>query len=93
MDSVQNLLEVQERLYTMRDEMSRRRQRLGLHGEESAVLDRQMLSADQQLARIEAGLYPVCSACGERIEITRLQQDALAQLCETCARRAPPGTG
>jgi RNA polymerase-binding transcription factor DksA len=91
MDSVQSLLEVQERLYTLRDEMAQRRQHMSLHGSDSAILDRHMLNADQQLARIEAGLYPVCTACGERVEIARLQQDALAQLCAACAQRAPSG--
>ena len=42
--------------------------------------------ADADLLRIEAGLYPVCQQCGDRIEVDRLRADALATRCECCSR-------
>jgi RNA polymerase-binding transcription factor DksA len=88
MDLHRELTAVKDRLHVLRDEMSRTRQQLGLYSPAATELDTRMEDADRSIARIEAGLYPSCRSCGERIEIEILQHDPLAAHCATCARHA-----
>ena len=39
---------------------------------------------DHALQRVEAGLYPVCERCGERIEMERLRAMPHATVCTRC---------
>jgi len=86
MGQVSEMVEVQERLYFLRDELARRPapQRAG----KKAVAP-QITLAERRLQQLEAGLYPTCEVCGERIEIYRLHEDALTPTCQTCARTQP----
>jgi RNA polymerase-binding transcription factor DksA len=40
---------------------------------------------DHALARIDAGLYPLCETCGARIEMDRLRVTPQATQCRICA--------
>ncbi len=39
---------------------------------------------DHALSRVDAGLYPLCERCGERIEMQRLQAMPFATVCARC---------
>lgn len=54
---------------------------------ESAALDEIALTR-QALARLDAGTYGVCTACGEPISAARLKALPVASLCIACARGA-----
>ncbi|HZP13978.1 MAG TPA: TraR/DksA family transcriptional regulator [Nevskiaceae bacterium] len=41
---------------------------------------------DHALSRVEAGLYPLCERCGERIEMQRLQAMPFATVCTRCVK-------
>lgn len=91
MNPVQQLVDIQERLYTMRDEIMRAQRTTATDSKPDAAKREQQTrqqAAEHRLAQIEAGLYPVCEDCGERIEVERLQQDALAARCARCAAHA-----
>lgn len=80
MNPVQEMIEIQERLYTLRDELARAATRPQAGDEQH---QRHAAAADR-LASIESGLYPVCVSCGQRIEIEVLQNDAMADHCASC---------
>lgn len=43
---------------------------------------------EQVLLGMEEGLYPVCDACGARIEMDRLLKDPAEKQCWACAANA-----
>lgn len=86
MGQVSEMIEVQERLYTLRDELARRPARRPA-GKKTAKA--QPTLADRRLQQIESGLHPSCEVCGARIEIHRLLADALTPTCQACARKQP----
>ena len=43
---------------------------------------------EQVLLGMEEGLYPVCDACGARIEMDRLLKDPAEKQCWSCAANA-----
>jgi RNA polymerase-binding transcription factor DksA len=83
MNNIQELVDIQERLYVRRDELARKPmphlQALHPHGKEVA-------DVESALKQLESGLHPVCGSCGERIEVDRLRVEPFALLCETCVR-------
>lgn len=86
MSQVSEMVEVQERLYTLRDEMARRP---AAGKKKTQAAQPQGKLADRRLQQIEAGLYPTCEVCGERIEMDRLREDPIVPTCYACARRHP----
>lgn len=80
MNPVQELIENQERSYVRSDELAGKMPTPPVRPPSTAA-------ADDPLHSIEAGLYPVCQRCGERIEIDRLQENAQATDCGRCAAR------
>jgi len=57
-------------------------------------LDRTLQQIDAALARLHAGRYGTCAACGEPIPITRLQALPFATQCVACqAKRETRGGG
>lgn len=43
---------------------------------------------DHALERVQAGLYPQCEVCGDRIEFERLSAMPFATVCASCAKKA-----
>lgn len=54
--------------------------------ERTTVADLQQM--DHALQRVEAGLYPICETCGDRIEMDRLRAMPHATVCAGCLREA-----
>ena len=52
-----------------------------------AEAQHELVAAQQALARLEAGHYGQCSACGEPIEAARLAALPAAALCLGCASK------
>ena len=46
----------------------------------------ELADSDHALARIAAGTYGVCTNCGKRITVARLDARPTAELCIDCAR-------
>ena len=53
--------------------------------------ERRLHEVDAALARVEAGTYGVCRACGGPIADARLEAIPWAALCIDCQRAAGPG--
>ena len=85
MNPVQELIEVQERLYVRRDELARAP---APAAKKQRPDPRELAHVERALGQIEAGLYPACEVCGERIEIDRLRAEPFTLLCQSCARAA-----
>ena len=45
----------------------------------------ELLNIDATLKRIEEGSFGICSACGEKIQIKRLEFDPTIKVCIDCA--------
>lgn len=91
MNEVQQMVEMQERLYTLRDELARVKPvaKPGVKPDAARREQEQRQTlADRRLRQIESGLYPTCEDCGLRIEIDRLREDAMATQCAHCAAHA-----
>jgi phosphoserine phosphatase RsbU/P len=61
-----------------------RRERLAVlvaRGDPAPQLEALLRDVDEAVARVTAGTYGVCEACGEAIEPDRLQADPLLRLC------------
>ncbi|WP_309660918.1 TraR/DksA family transcriptional regulator [Sphingomonas sp.] len=69
-----------ERAVEMEDDAS-------LEGQ-ATLLEREIASVKQALARIEDGGYGECVRCGEEIVVARLEARPEAALCINCAREA-----
>lgn len=88
-------LELQERLYAMRNEAQARS---GIHAERPPKLRGQrptkkvsgdspdLQQLDHAISRMELGLYPLCERCGVRIEMELLQQTPQMTVCGRCTR-------
>jgi RNA polymerase-binding transcription factor DksA len=70
---------------------------LHFHGRLKAMRDEKAVHGpkvtahvDRTLARLEAGLYPTCEACGERIEMDRLKANAVETKCWKCGSGRRP---
>ena len=47
---------------------------------------------DHALDRVQAGLYPLCEDCGDRIEMDRLRAMPFATVCKRCVAKAEAKT-
>ncbi len=83
MKSVSELKEIQSVLHALRV-MARGRQ-LGNAAYAAATRDTAEANPDAVLHRLDAGLHPVCEACGQRIGIEELRESPLATRCRECA--------
>lgn len=93
--------EVSDRLARIRRDRRRADQPLSADFSEQAVerendevLDRletateaDLRQMNHALERIQAGLYPQCEICGERVEMERLHALPFATTCAVCATR------
>jgi hypothetical protein len=81
---------VHQRILAMRKRLAARLalRRAGPQSSRSAVAEglRELRLRDA-LDRIALGLYPLCEACGDRIEADRLRSDPAARLCWSCDAR------
>jgi len=57
------------------------------------ALDRTLRQIDTALARLHAGIYGSCSACGEPIPVPRLRAVPFATLCVPCQSARESGAG
>jgi RNA polymerase-binding transcription factor len=57
------------------------------------ALDRTLREIDSALARLHAGLYGLCAACGGPIPLARLRALPFATLCVPCQSNSEAGRG
>ena len=82
MSQVSELIEAQERLYSLRDKIAAR------PVAERIAAKSKLAAANDRLNQIEAGLYPTCEVCKERIEMQRLLADPMTATCQVWAAHA-----
>ncbi|MDP9142821.1 MAG: hypothetical protein M3O62_18780 [Pseudomonadota bacterium] len=83
MKSMSELKEIQSVLHALHV-MARGRQ-LGNAAYIAATRDTGEVAPDAVLHRLDAGLHPICDACGMRIGIEELRESPLATRCRQCA--------
>lgn len=52
-----------------------------------ATTEADLRQIDHALSRVQAGLYPLCEVCGNRIEMERLRAMPFATTCARCASK------
>lgn len=76
------MADFREQLYTQRATLASARWN-AQPGERDELLER----TTKRLVQVESGLYPTCEQCGERIEMERLQRNAMEARCAHCEAR------